>query len=53
MTDQPDTEPKKAFLRAVRDDLRFLAHIALIPVVAVSKALAAMFSHLAVEIAKI
>lgn len=48
-----DTPVKKTLLRLIRDALQWVLHILLIPVVALIKGLAAMFSYLHDELAKI
>lgn len=48
-----DSTAKKGFLKTLRDSLRWVAHMALVPLVAVLKALATLFSHLHDEISEI
>lgn len=54
MTDPtPDSTVTKGFWRASRAMLRSLAHLALIPIVAMLLALSAFFGHLHDQIAKV
>ena len=48
-----DTPVKKGFLNAIHVAVRWVLHIMLIPVVALCKALSALFNHLDVELSKI
>lgn len=48
-----DTPVKKSILHLIRDGLRHLLHFMLIPVVALCKGLAVLFTHLHDEFAKI
>ena len=52
-TSTPDSPAKKTILRAIRDGLQWILHIALIPVVAALKAAVAGITYAHDELAKI
>lgn len=47
---QAGTQIKKGLLRSIRDALRWLLHMALVPIVGLCKGLATVFQHWADEL---